>query len=72
MTAQDREARLIARELHDSVGQYLAAIQMNLSVLGRTAVSEQNKKLSKRLPNDRRKLHNRNQDHFFFAAPTVA
>jgi PAS domain S-box-containing protein len=43
MTAQDREARRIARELHDSVGQYLATIQMNLSALGRTAVSEQNK-----------------------------
>jgi PAS domain S-box-containing protein len=43
MSAQDRQARRIARELHDSVGQYLAAIQMNLSVLGRTAVPERNK-----------------------------
>jgi PAS domain S-box-containing protein len=30
LTAQDEERRRIARELHDSVGQYLAGIQMNL------------------------------------------
>jgi PAS domain S-box-containing protein len=34
MQAQDEERRRVARELHDSVGQYLAAIQMNLSALG--------------------------------------
>ena len=33
LQAQDDEARRIARELHDSTGQYLAAIQMNLGVL---------------------------------------
>ncbi|HXN25235.1 MAG TPA: sensor histidine kinase [Candidatus Dormibacteraeota bacterium] len=32
---QDEERRRIARELHDSAGQYLAAIQMNLSALER-------------------------------------
>ncbi|HVB59119.1 MAG TPA: sensor histidine kinase [Candidatus Acidoferrales bacterium] len=32
---QDDQARRIARELHDSAGQYLAAIQMNLSALER-------------------------------------
>ena len=34
---QDDECRRIARELHDSAGQYLAAIQMNLSALSRDA-----------------------------------
>jgi PAS domain S-box-containing protein len=33
MQAQDEERRRVARELHDSVGQYLAAIQMNLDGL---------------------------------------
>jgi PAS domain S-box-containing protein len=38
MRAQDEEHRRVARELHDSVGQYLAAIQMNLSeVAGESA-----------------------------------
>jgi signal transduction histidine kinase len=35
MQAQDEERRRVARELHDSTGQYLAAIQMNLSALVR-------------------------------------
>jgi len=35
LQAQDDESRRIARELHDSAGQYLAAIQMNLSALER-------------------------------------
>ncbi|HEY2462156.1 MAG TPA: response regulator [Candidatus Acidoferrum sp.] len=33
MQAQDQERRRVARELHDSAGQYLAAIQMNLSAI---------------------------------------
>ena len=33
MQAQDEERRRVARELHDSAGQYLAAVQMNLSAL---------------------------------------
>ena len=33
MRAQDEEHRRLARDLHDSVGQYLAAIQMNLKAL---------------------------------------
>jgi signal transduction histidine kinase len=33
MNTQDDERRRIARELHDSAGQYLAGIQMNLSAL---------------------------------------
>jgi PAS domain S-box-containing protein len=44
LSIQDREGRRIARELHDSVGQYLAAIQMNLGILSRSAtISEQEK-----------------------------
>lgn len=33
MQAQDEERRRVARELHDSAGQYLAAVQMNLAAL---------------------------------------
>jgi signal transduction histidine kinase len=33
MQAQDDERRRVARELHDSTGQFLAAIQMNLATL---------------------------------------
>jgi signal transduction histidine kinase len=35
MNLQDEERRRLARELHDSAGQYLAGIQMNLSALKR-------------------------------------
>jgi PAS domain S-box-containing protein len=34
---QDEERRRIARELHDSLGQYLAALKMNIDVLGSDA-----------------------------------
>ncbi len=39
MRAQDDERRRVARELHDSVGQYLAAIQMNLDSLSADATT---------------------------------
>jgi len=40
MNLQDEERRRIARDLHDSAGQYLAGIQMNLSaLLGQNSVS---------------------------------
>jgi PAS domain S-box-containing protein len=34
LRVQDQERRRIARELHDGLGQYLAALKMNLDVLG--------------------------------------
>lgn len=37
LQAQDQERRNIARELHDSTGQSLAALTMNLSECGKTA-----------------------------------
>jgi PAS domain S-box-containing protein len=43
MQAQDEERRRVARELHDSAGQYLAAVQMNLGGLasdGAASMSE--------------------------------
>jgi len=36
MNLQDEERRRLARELHDSAGQYLAGIQMNLAALMRS------------------------------------
>ena len=37
---QDRERRRVARELHDSVGQYLAVLRMNLGKLGPVGESD--------------------------------
>ena len=39
LQAQDNESRRIARELHDSAGQYIAAIQMNLGAMKRDTSS---------------------------------
>ncbi|MFY9791636.1 MAG: PAS domain-containing protein [Candidatus Sulfotelmatobacter sp.] len=39
MQAQDEERRRVARELHDSAGQYLAAVQMNLAALANETTS---------------------------------
>jgi PAS domain S-box-containing protein len=39
---QDDERRRIARELHDSLGQYLAALKMNIDVLATTNGSKDN------------------------------
>jgi PAS domain S-box-containing protein len=37
LQTQDKERRRIARELHDSTGQKLAALAMNLSLIGKSA-----------------------------------
>src|SRR5579871_947631 len=39
LKARDDESRRIARELHDSTGQYLAALQMNLEALQQSSAS---------------------------------
>jgi signal transduction histidine kinase len=39
LNIQDEERRRIARELHDGVGQLLAGVSMNLSVIGREKAS---------------------------------
>jgi two-component system NarL family sensor kinase len=49
MQAQDEERRRVARELHDSAGQYLAAVHMNLSVLATDGVASLNESLRARL-----------------------
>jgi signal transduction histidine kinase len=45
MTLQDEERRHIARELHDTTGQTLAAIKMTAARIQRSAVSEQVQRL---------------------------
>ena len=42
LTLQDEERRRIAREIHDSLGQYLAAVKINLQVMEQN-VSETNR-----------------------------
>jgi two-component system NarL family sensor kinase len=44
MQAQDEERRRVARELHDSAGQYLAGIQMNLAVLKSDSLGAQERR----------------------------
>lgn len=41
MRVQDEERRRIARNLHDSLGQYLANVKMNLDTLGHSATPAQ-------------------------------
>jgi signal transduction histidine kinase len=38
LRAQDEERRRIARELHDSVGQYLTALKINVDILARSSL----------------------------------
>jgi CheY-like chemotaxis protein len=46
LMAQDAERRRIARELHDSLGQYLASVQMSLEILSRPDVPNKAEMLS--------------------------
>lgn len=46
---QDDERRRLARELHDSTGQLLAAIQLNLSVATQDAAAQHSSELQRRL-----------------------
>jgi signal transduction histidine kinase len=46
LMAQDAERRRIARELHDSLGQYLASVQMSLEILSRPVVPNKAEMLS--------------------------
>ena len=49
MRLQDQEHRRIARNLHDSLGQYLAGIKMNLELLNRSDAQEKDELLSSAL-----------------------
>src|ERR1700736_406542 len=46
LMAQDAERRRIARELHDSLGQYLPSVQMSLEILSRPDVPNKAEMLS--------------------------
>jgi PAS domain S-box-containing protein len=45
MRVQDEERRRFARNLHDSLGQYLTSVKMNLDTLSRSAPTEQQAEL---------------------------
>ena len=45
MRVQDEEHRRFARNLHDSLGQYLTSVKMNLDTLSRSATTEQQAEL---------------------------
>jgi signal transduction histidine kinase len=49
MRLQDEEHRRIARNLHDSLGQYLASVKMNLDLLGRSETPDKARILSETL-----------------------
>lgn len=46
MQVQDEERRRISRELHDSFGQYLVALQMNLDLMDEARSEEESRKFS--------------------------
>ena len=56
MRSQDDERRRIARNLHDSLGQHLAAIKMNLASLSCFAATNQTKLLSAALESVERSI----------------
>ena len=56
MRLQDEEHRRIARNLHDSLGQYLASLKMNLDSLSRSAAPNQAEALSAALESVERSM----------------
>jgi len=56
MHVQDEERRRLARNLHDSLGQYLASVKMNLDMLSRSATTEQAEFLSSALKSIERSI----------------
>jgi signal transduction histidine kinase len=56
MRLQDEEHRRIARNLHDSLGQYLASIKMNLDILSSSAAPNQAEPLSEALESVERSI----------------
>ena len=56
MRLQDDERRRIARNLHDSLGQYLTAIKMNLDSLSRSAAPNQTEVVSAALESVERSI----------------
>jgi signal transduction histidine kinase len=56
MRSQDEEHRRIARNLHDSLGQYLASIKMNLDTLSSSAAPNQTEPLSEALESVERSI----------------
>ena len=56
MRVQDQERRRLARNLHDSLGQCLASVKMNLDMLSSSATTEQAKLLSTALESVERSI----------------
>ena len=56
MRVQDQERRRLARNLHDSLGQCLASVKMNLDMLSSSATTEQAKLLSTALKSVERSI----------------
>lgn len=56
MRVQDEERRRIARNLHDSLGQYLASVKMNLDSLSHSATTTQAELLSATLESVERSI----------------
>jgi signal transduction histidine kinase len=56
MRVQDEERRRLARNLHDSLGQYLTSAKMNLDTLSRSATTKQQAELSAALESVERSI----------------
>lgn len=56
MRVQDEENRRLARNLHDSLGQHLVNVKMNLELLAGSATAEQQKRLAAALESTERSI----------------